>query len=344
MKKEPRRRCSVLAAVVTAVFTKSAAVLLCLLAWEVAVRMQSKPILSAPSQCALEVVRLFVSGDLLADCVASIRRVLVGFLIASALGITLGFAVGIFPIVRKVLTPLLDTIRPIPPIAWIPISIVLFQLGDPSSYFVIFIGAFFPVLTNTMLGAREVPVVFLEAARSLGASGWQRFLHVIWPASLPNLFAGLRTGLGFAWMCVVAAEMMGARSGLGYMIQFNRQMLRLDRVVAGMLVIGVLGLLMTRLMQFLERLCLPWRFLASASLKSLDETGSKPVTPSDLKPPDEAAQTSHLPAPQPGSKVEIRNLTFGYFEDTPVIHDFSLTLKPREIVAIIGPSGCGKTT
>jgi ABC-type nitrate/sulfonate/bicarbonate transport system permease component/ABC-type nitrate/sulfonate/bicarbonate transport system ATPase subunit len=319
-------------------------VALFVLIWEVIVRSQAKPILPPPSQCVQEMIVLFFRGELLFDCLASLKRVLIGFTLALAAGLIFGYTMGIYPRFKNIFSPLIETLRPIPPIAWIPISIVLFKLGDPSSYFVIFIGAFFPILTNSMLGAREVLPVYLEAAQTLGASRWVRFKHVIWPSSLPSIFAGIRTGLGFSWMCVVAAEMIAARSGLGYMIQYNRQALRLDRVVAGMMVIGIIGFIMNRLMQYIEQISLPWRFVQTSSSESDKITFDPYSAITSQEIPNISTKADEVAKDTGGSRVLISDLSFGYIPNLKVISCFNLSVAPGEVIGIIGPSGCGKTT
>jgi len=206
----------------------------------------------------------------------------------------------------------------------------IFGLGDGSACFVIFIGAFYPVLTNTILGVREVPQTLIDAAQSLGCTGSACFKKVIWPASLPSIFAGLRVGLGFAWMCVVAAEMIAARSGLGYEIQLNRQLLRLDRVVAGMLVIGVIGFLMNLALARLEIILLPWRKI---STRKDEDEGQITASPANLE-----RRVS-------GAAIKVTNLSFSHnADDRLILKNLNLEVAPGEILCLLGPSGCGKTT
>jgi NitT/TauT family transport system ATP-binding protein len=152
-------------------------------------------------------------------------------------------------------------------------------------------------------------------------------LKVTWPQALPSIFAGLKVGLGFGWMCVVASEMFAANSGLGYLIQLNRQLLRLDRVVVGMLAIGLIGVIMTMLMGKLERLLLPWKY-----------TDAK-TTPSDFSEKIEQPQGNNA-----GAQLELSNLTFSYSQNTPLLSNITFSLAPGEILSIIGESGSGKTT
>ncbi|MEW6140436.1 MAG: ABC transporter permease [Thermodesulfobacteriota bacterium] len=175
----------------------------------------------------------------------SLYRVAWGFSIACALGIPLGLLMGWFPLFHRVLSPIVELIRPIPPLAWIPIAIVWLGIGMRSAAFIIFLGAFFPVLLSTASGVLSVSPILIDAARTLNANQKDIFLKVLVPGSLPSIFVGLRVGMGVAWMTLVAAEFSGVKEGygLGFMIMTARDIQRPDQIVAGMLVIGVIGLI-----------------------------------------------------------------------------------------------------
>ncbi|MEK6258018.1 MAG: ATP-binding cassette domain-containing protein [Planctomycetota bacterium] len=313
----------------------AAAFVIFLVLWELVSRLGlHSGLLPGPISVSRALFEMMIEGQIFRDSLISLQRVFMGFGIAVVLGLTLGFMYGSSAIVRHVFGPIIEFIRPIPPIAWIPLSVVLLGLGDPSSYFIIFLGAFFPIFTNTALGVRELNPLFLDAARVLGASRMRITTEVIWPSALPSIFAGLRVSLGFAWMCVVAAEMIAARSGLGYQLQLDRQLLRLDRVVAGMVAIGVVGLVMVRLMEWVEAICLPWKRLYSDSV--------------DATTPDILALEYHpvvTPTTEqlPGAQLSARGISFHY-SNVSVIQQLDLEVAPGEILAILGPSGCGKTT
>lgn len=200
--------------------------------------------------------------SLVNDCAASLGRVGVGFLTAVIVGVVSGVLSGAFPRVGSHFATLVEFFRPISPIAWIPLAILWFGVGERSSYFIIFIAAFFPIFTNSFAGARSVSSVHITVARSLKAP-WPVFLrHVLLPSALPQIVTGVRIGLGIAWMAVIASEMVAAQSGLGYMIQINRLLMLSDRVVAGMVVIGLIGYVMNHLAVLLGEVLTPWTHLS----------------------------------------------------------------------------------
>jgi NitT/TauT family transport system ATP-binding protein len=329
-----------------------------LIIWEVLVNSSVNTMIPSPSQCFIALFELLKEGLLIPDILASLGRVLVGFLIALLIGLTMGFLLGLTPLLKNAVMGILELLRPIPPIAWIPIAVALLGIGNASAWLVIFIGAFYPILTNTMLGVSNIEKLHLEAAKVLGASKLRKFTGVIWPATLPSIFAGMRVGLGFAWMCVVAAEMFASRSGLGYAIQLNRQIFRLDRVIAGMIAIAIIGFLMSRFMSMMERIFVPWRrghiakdfFDNTANINiQLPTIRSIPVTTRKKS----INQTSKREIretvlfdwkPSTGVTVNIDNLHFSYPGSQPVLDGINLTIRKGEIFCILGISGCGKTT
>lgn len=215
-------------------------------------------LMPVPTDLLAAVAEMLADGSLLRHTTASIHRVLVGFALAAAIGLALGAALGRIPLLSDLLRPIVEVFRPIPPIAWTPLAILWFGVGDAPSYFLVFIGAVFPVFVNTFAAVRNIDRTQVNAALCLGAGPWLLLRDVLLPASLPLVFPGLRVALGVGWMCVVAAELIAAQSGLGYMIQQNRLLLQTSRVVAGMLVIGALGLLMSAAMGWLERRLTRW--------------------------------------------------------------------------------------
>ena len=167
----------------------------------------------------------------------------IGFGTAAAIGIPLGLSLGWYPAANQVLNPVLQILRPISPIAWIPIAIVLFGIGDHAAIFLVFLGAFFPIVVACVGGVSNVPSIFRRAGRNFGLSPAQLLARVVFPAALPQILIGLRIALGIAWLVVVAAEMIAVDSGLGYLVIDSRNSgKRYDLVVAAMLLIGVIGL------------------------------------------------------------------------------------------------------
>jgi ABC-type nitrate/sulfonate/bicarbonate transport system permease component len=191
----------------------------------------------------------------------SLLRVFWGYLAALVVAIPLGIAMGWSRSLSAALEPIMEMLRPIPPLAWIPIAILWFGIGNRSAAFIIFLGAFFPILLNTVSGVRTIDPLLIEAARTLNATRRFIFLKVLLPGAFPSIFTGLRIGLGIGWMTLVAAEFTGVRQGygLGYMIMTARDIQRPDQIVAGMAVIGAIGLCIDVGLNFLERVLLNWR-------------------------------------------------------------------------------------
>lgn len=228
--------------------------------WELGVRYGwiNGNFFPAPSAVVRALIDLAEAGLLWRDVEASVMRVTVGFLIAAASAIGLGMALGRAPRIAAYMMPLIDLIRPISVIAWIPLAILWFGLGDGSAWFIIFLGAFFPIFTNAFLGAQSVAKIHIQVAQCFGASRWLFIRKVLFPSALPYIVAGLRVGLGVGWMCVIAAELIAATSGLGYMIQMARTTIETEKVIAGMVVIGVIGFIMNAIMLWVERRLVSW--------------------------------------------------------------------------------------
>lgn len=191
----------------------------------------------------------------------SLYRVALGFFAAVVAAVPLGILMGWSRRLQYLVSPLVEMVRPVPPLAWIPISILWFGIGIKSAAFIIFLGAFFPILLNTMAGVQSIPRLLLEAARTLGADEGNLLAKVLLPGALPHIFVGLRIGLGIGWMTLVAAEFTGVKSGygLGYMIMTARDIQRSDEIIAGMVVIGLTGLLIDALIRRAETKLLPWK-------------------------------------------------------------------------------------
>ena len=203
-------------------------------------------------------LRWLVSGELISDSVASLYRVLVGFLIGAGLALPLGLMMGAYRQAYTLFNPLMQILRPIPPIAFIPLSILWFGLGNPPAFFLISLGAFFPVLVNTITGVRNVDSIYLRAARNLGARPGTLFLRVILPAAAPYILTGMRIGIGVAFIVVIVAEMIAVNNGLGYRILEAREFYWSDKIIVGMFTIGLLGLGLDTGMEKLNSHLLRW--------------------------------------------------------------------------------------
>ncbi len=244
--------------------------------WEIGARLGwiGSTILPPPGEIAAATVDWARDGVLIRDALASVGRVAAGFALAVILGVGVGTPVALLPVVRRNLLPLIELLRPIPPIAWIPMAILWFGIGSASAVFIVCVGGFFPIFTATMHGIARVRRETIHTARCLGAGRWLTVTDVVLPAALPDILSGVRTGLGSAWMSLIAAELVASQSGLGYRIQLSRLFLRSDSVVAGMLVIGILGVAMSVGLRALERRLTIWN---GATLGTDATLGGRPV-------------------------------------------------------------------
>lgn len=190
----------------------------------------------------------------------SLLRVFYGFCIASVVAIPLGILIGWSRVIRDILTPFIEILRPIPPLAWIPIAILWFGIGIKSAAFIIFLGAFFPILLNTISGVLMMDIRLIEASKVLGARERDILVKVLTPGALPSIWTGLRVGLGIGWMTLVAAEFTGIKSGygLGYLIMIARDIQRPDQIVGGMIIIGFIGYFLDSILRRAESRLLEW--------------------------------------------------------------------------------------
>jgi len=228
--------------------------------WEGVCRLAhvSPAILPPPSQVARRWWDYLASGELPQDAMATLLRVFVGFAIGAGLALPLGLWMGARNGVYEVFNPLVQLLRPIPPIAFIPLAILWFGLGNPPAFFLISLGAFFPVLMNTIAGVRSVDAIYVRAAENLGASSGTLFWRVLFPGAMPSILSGLRVGVGVAFIVVIVAEMIAVNSGLGYRILEAREYFWSDKILAGMISIGVIGLAIDTAMARLNGRLLSW--------------------------------------------------------------------------------------
>jgi len=230
--------------------------------WWIVVVESETVIFPTPVQVVAAALDLVRDGTLWEHIGASLFRVGAGFLLAVVVGIPLGLLMGWVHGAFTTLNPLVQILRPISPIAWIPLAILWFGVGDLSPIFLIFLSSVFPTVVQTAAGVQTIDRQYLRAADNFGVGGAKLFFQVVIPAVLPQIIIGLRVSLGVAWLVVVAAEMIALRSGLGYLIIDSRNAgNRYDLVVAGMVIIGLTGLLLDTMMRRLERLkVVRWRY------------------------------------------------------------------------------------
>ncbi len=227
--------------------------------WQLATLGNKRTDIPGPLLTAEGLVEIFRHGILLRNVVASVFRVAWGFAFAMAIGIPLGIALGRFPHLNQLFNPPVQLLRPISPIAWLPIATLLFgrvKWFDPSdlaAVFLIFLSSFFSITTATAAAVASIDQKYLRSARNFGVTGLLLVKKVLFPAALPQILTGLRLTLGIAWVVVVAAEMLGVQSGLGYQVNDARNNLRYDLVVAAMVLIGLIGLGLDAMMRALER-------------------------------------------------------------------------------------------
>jgi NitT/TauT family transport system permease protein len=226
------------------------------------VRGTGSAIFPTPWQVVTGAVELIENGTLWGHIGASLLRVGAGFLLAVAVAVPLGLWMGWVRGAFDTLNPIFQMLRPISPIAWIPIAILWFGVGNASPIYLIFISSVFPMVVQTISGVHTIEPRYLRAADNFGVSRWTLFSQVVIPAVLPQIIVGMRIGLGVAWLVVVAAEMIALRSGLGYLIIDSRNAgNRYDLVIAGMIIIGLIGLLLDLAMRLLESLkIVRWRY------------------------------------------------------------------------------------
>jgi NitT/TauT family transport system permease protein len=256
----PRRR---LEAILLPAATAAALVVL----WGAAVRWSGTSVFPSPAAVARGIAELARKGLLLAYVRDSLLRVVAGYGTALAIGAPLGIFLGWRPAAARAANPVIQFLRPISPLAWIPVAIVLFGVKDMAAVFLIFLASLFPILVSAMNGVHGVPAMYRQAGANFGLSRASLLARVVFPAALPEILTGLRIALGVAWIVVVAAEMIAVNSGLGYLVIDSRNAgKRYDLVVAAMLLIGVIGLVLNLLVQRVSRLrAVRWGFREETS-------------------------------------------------------------------------------
>lgn len=211
-----------------------------------------------PLEVLQKVAEVNSSPKFITNVGMSLRRIFEGFAIATVLGVALGLLIGRYRMARHFLFPAMEVFRPIPAIAWVPISIMLWPDNEVSIVFITFIGAFFPILMNTVSGVHAVDDVLLRASQCLGARERQIMWYVVLPGAAPQIFTGLAVGMGVAWVSLIAAEMISGQFGIGYFTWEAYSLISYPEIVLGMITIGVLGLFCSGLIRFVGRTMTPW--------------------------------------------------------------------------------------
>lgn len=243
-----------------------AVVLLVLLVWQLVVQMGlvSTRFFDSPSGVVETILRKVTSkkpdgGYLYQHIWASAKVVWLGFLLAAVIGIPLGLFMGWYRLCDRIIRPLFELVRPIPSLAWIPIVILFLGIGVEARSVIIFTGCFVATVLNTYTGIRSTNQTLINVAKTCGASNFQTFVKIGIPSAMPMIFAGLKTSMGSAWGTIVAAEMLASSNGLGYMIQMGRSFGEVSLIMAGIIVIGILGFISSGFVSLVEGVVLKWR-------------------------------------------------------------------------------------
>ena len=236
--------------------------ILCLLAiWELICQsgVVSSLFLPAPTSIISALLQMIADGEIGVSLAASLYRILAGFFIGSFVGLTVGLVTGTSALMDKIGTPIVNAIYPIPKIALLPLFILWLGIGELSKVTIIALGVFFPVAMNTYSGVKNVDTLLLKVAASFNASWWMTMKSVVLPNALPMIFAGLRLAAGTSLLLLVAAEMIAAQVGIGALILHYGDLMITDRLMAGVIVLSLLGLVFNLILQFLERKAIPWK-------------------------------------------------------------------------------------
>jgi NitT/TauT family transport system permease protein len=241
--------------------------ILLIIGWEVAATIVNNPFFLPKLETVIPVLLspfsdILGTGSLVQNASVSIERVVLGFALAAAVAIPLGIGMGRFAVLNDFFDTTIELLRPVPPLAWVPLALAWFKIGIVSIVFIIFIGAVFPILLNTVDGVRGIKNTWVEVSTTLGASERQILTKVVLPGAAPTIWTGLRVGFGISWMCVVAAEILpGPTSGLGYLIMYAYNLGQINVIIAGIIVIGLIGLVIDQGFRAVEKRWFGWRGL-----------------------------------------------------------------------------------
>lgn len=241
--------------------TSAASVLVFLLLWEACCRagLVDPIFLPPPSAVLAKGLQMLGEGTLLGNVLASARRVMMGFLAATAIAIPLGIMLGTSTYARAAFDPILSFLRPLPSMSWIPLSLLWFGITETQKYSIVFMGTFAPALVYVIEATRNIDPLLIRAAQNLGASRWQVMKEVILPGSLAQILSGLKVILGLAWTCVISAELVAAREGLGFLIMNGKEFFQTEVVVLGMVLISITVLVTDFVFRLIENRVLRWQ-------------------------------------------------------------------------------------
>ncbi|HLR78846.1 MAG TPA: ABC transporter permease [Burkholderiaceae bacterium] len=241
--------------------TSAVSVLVFLAFWELACRagLVDPIFMPPPSDVLAKGIAMGEDGSLIGHVLASARRVMMGFLAATAVAIPLGIILGTSRYARAAFDPLLSFLRPLPSMSWIPLSLLWFGITETQKYSIVFMGTFAPALVYVIEATRNVDPLLIRAAQNLGASRWQVMREVILPGSLPQILSGMKVILGLAWTCVISAELVAAREGLGFLIMNGKEFFQTEVVVLGMVMISVTVLVTDFVFRLIENHILRWQ-------------------------------------------------------------------------------------
>ncbi|MGI6093140.1 MAG: ABC transporter permease [Veillonellaceae bacterium] len=232
-----------------------------LLIWEILAKMSiiDVRLLSSPSLIIQSFFPLLLSGELLYNTFVSVQRVIWGFLVGAVPGVILGISMGLSPLVRSAIEPMIAATYPIPKLALMPLILLIFGLGETSKIFTIAIGVFYLVVINTMAGVLSIDKIYLDVAKNFGASRKNFYLTIALPGALPMIFAGLKLGMGMALILIVAAELSAAKAGVGWMIWRAYDMFDIEQMFVALIMLSVLGYIFSLLLDAIENWALPWK-------------------------------------------------------------------------------------
>jgi NitT/TauT family transport system permease protein len=232
-----------------------------LLLWEILARLHAidTRLFSSPGMIVNAIIPLVLSGELLYNTAVSVQRVILGFLTGAIPGVLLGMSMGLSPLVRSAVEPMIAATYPIPKLAIMPLILLVFGLGEISKVFTIAIGVFYLVVINTMAGVLSIDKIYLDVAKNFGANRRDFYLTVAFPGALPMIFAGLKLGMGMALILIVAAEMSAAKAGVGWMIWRAYDMFDIEQMFVALITLSVLGYFFSLLLDAVERLIVPWK-------------------------------------------------------------------------------------